>query len=136
MKIASSLPSPLPKLDMRRGDTEERTFRQGQLPVTRPVTDLLEISAEGRQLAEDAILHHEAYRYDSLPDKPNGAPDDYINPADLMKRFEPESHEKFQEAMNNNAAEGLSLLLKFARQIPKHPDWIETYRKERESSEP
>lgn len=43
---------------------------------------------------------------------------------------------KFHEAMKNNAAEGLSLLLRFAKQIPKHPDWIETYRKEQESSEP
>lgn len=132
MKITDSLPYRLPRLDNRSRDTEEKALQTGQLPVTRPATDLLEISPEGRQLAEGAIQHHEAHRIDSLPQKPNGAPDDYINMENLMKRFDPDAYTQFQETMRNNASEGLSLLLKFAKQVPKHPDWMETYRKELE----
>lgn len=130
MKISGNAQH-LPRLDSGRTGSESPTLQEGRLQVTRPVQDLLEISAEGRQLAAGAIEHHEAIRVGSLPQKPNGAPDDYIPIEDLMKRFEPESYVQFQEAMANNAVDGLSLLLKFAKQVPKHPDWIETYWKEK-----
>ena len=49
-----------------------------------------------------------------------------------MKRFEPETYNKFQETIKHNAKEGLSILLKFAMKVPKYPEWISTYRGEME----
>lgn len=93
------------------------------MELNRPIVDLLEISSEARRLADDAVIVHEARKYDSLPQKPNGAPDGYVKVEDLMKRVEPETYHRFQEAMKNNAVEGLSILLKFAKQIPAHSNW-------------
>lgn len=39
--------------------------------------------------------------YTTPPSKPQGAPDDYINTGDLMKRFEPDTYAKMQEAIVN-----------------------------------
>ncbi|MBB6637630.1 hypothetical protein [Cohnella thailandensis] len=131
MKISENQLSHLPRIQIQKGDKEEAAaWKQGQLPVNRVYVDLLEISPEARELAAGDVQHREAYRYDSLPQRPEGAPDDYINMEDLFKRFQPESYEQFQSALKDNAADGLSLLLKFAQQVPKHPEWIETYREE------
>jgi hypothetical protein len=131
MRITSEIQHSLPRIGGSRGGNDGNpTWREGHLPVTRPVHDLLEISHEGRQLSAGAIVHHEAHRFDSLPQRPAGAPDDYIHMEDLMKRFDSEAYDAFQEAMKDHPAAGLSILLKFAKRIPSHPEWIETYRKE------
>ncbi|GFN34190.1 hypothetical protein [Paenibacillus xylaniclasticus] len=122
----------LPRLYLQgqRGSRENSaTWQEGHLPVNRPTVDLLEISPEARQLAADAIIHHEAERLE-LPERPVGTPDDYIPMEQLMKRFDPETYDKFQSAIANDPFEGLSILLNFAKQVPKHPDWIVKYREE------
>jgi len=129
MKVTEFIQYRLPRL--REG---QPTLQQARLEINRPVVDLLEISPEARRLADDAITVHEARKYDSLPKKPSAAPDNYIKMEDLMKRFEPETYSQFQEAMKQSATEGLSILLKFAKQIPEHPNWIKTYREEMEDS--
>lgn len=135
MKITGNNQHLLPKLDRPTdGQDLKASWHDGQLAVNRPVADLLEISHEARQLADEAVKHHEVYRYDSLPAKPHGAPDDYIPIEELMKRFEPETFHQLQEALKQNAAEGLSILLKFAKQIPQNPEWLSTYRSEMEQN--
>lgn len=69
--------------------------------------------------------------YVTLPQKPQGAPDDYISADDMMKRFEPETYTKLQEAVQGGGDWG-SILMGFAKRIPQHPDWTETYLKETE----
>lgn len=67
--------------------------------------------------------------YSTPADKPAGAPEDYVNAGDLMKRFEPDTYTKLQEAITGGGDWG-SLLIGFAKRIPQHTDWTETYLKE------
>ncbi|WP_374016629.1 hypothetical protein ABU162_20565 [Paenibacillus thiaminolyticus] len=90
--------------------------------------DMVEISPTGRKLAEDAILHHPATP-ESMPSKPAGAPDDYINIGDLMKRFDPEGHQQMHEAIVNGG-DWFGVLLKFVHRIPDNKHWMDTYLKE------
>ncbi|MBD3920986.1 hypothetical protein H8B09_19625 [Paenibacillus sp. PR3] len=78
MKVSESNPNLYQQIDNHRASRDgQPQLQQGQLEVNRPVIDLLQISSEARSLAADAVTDHEAYKYDSLPSKPNGAPDDY-----------------------------------------------------------
>ncbi|WP_276353311.1 hypothetical protein [Cohnella caldifontis] len=104
-------------------------LESAQLPVTRENHDLLEISDAGRQLAEGAIEHRPARRVE-IPDKPQGAPNDYVNPAEWMKRVDPERYGKFQEALENGG-DWSRLLVQFVQQAQKHPEWVSTYLAER-----
>lgn len=61
--------------------------------------------------------------------KPVGAPDDYVNITDLMKRFAPESHQQLEEAIINGG-DWFGVLMKFAQQIPQNKDWMNKYREE------
>ena len=61
--------------------------------------------------------------------KPQGAPDDYVNITDLMKRFEPESHGQLQDAIVNGG-DWSGILMKFAHKIPQNKEWLDTYRQE------
>ncbi|MFC4306448.1 hypothetical protein [Cohnella boryungensis] len=69
--------------------------------------------------------------YVQLPNRPQGAPDDYVDMQELMKRFDPQAYDKFQKALPN-AAEALSVLLNFAKSTPRQPEWIKAYHKENE----
>ncbi|MGG4495000.1 hypothetical protein [Brevibacillus reuszeri] len=70
--------------------------------------------------------------YIELPQKPQGAPDDYINPSKLMERFDPEAFKKYQ-ATETNATERASLLIQFVKKQRFHPEWRTTYLKEQDS---
>lgn len=116
MKVAESAPYLHPNLKDRKDGREDRpSLQQGTLALHRPIVDLLEISSEGRKLADNAIIVHEARQYDSLPQKPIGAPDTYVKMKDLMKKLEPETYQQFQEAVNHDPKEALSILLKFVK---------------------
>lgn len=129
MKInnGSLLPPNLYNMSSREGETG----RAMQLEAGKPVGanyDTVEISPAGRKLAEDAIVHHPAAQV-SMPSKPAGAPDDYVNIGDLMKRFDPEGHQKMNEAMMNGG-HWFGIMLKFVHRIPDNKHWISTYLKE------
>jgi len=131
MKVAADSGYPLPKLKHTKdGQPEQAALHEGRLSVSRPAVDLLEISHEARQLADGAVQHREAYRYDTLPERPHGAPDDYIKVEDVMRRVQPEMYSQLQEALSRDAAEGLALLTKFAKLLPQHPEWLQAYRAE------
>jgi hypothetical protein len=68
--------------------------------------------------------------YIELPQKPQGAPDDYVNPSKLMQRFDPESFRKLQAAA---ASERGSILIQFVKKLRDHPDWVTQYQKEQEN---
>ncbi|GAA0133663.1 hypothetical protein YSY43_05030 [Paenibacillus sp. YSY-4.3] len=58
--------------------------------------------------------------------KPIGAPDDYVNISELMKQADPSAYQKFiDEIASGN--HGLDELIKFAKKVPSHPEWIEKY---------
>jgi hypothetical protein len=67
--------------------------------------------------------------YTTPADRPAGAPEDYVNPGDLMKRFEPDTYTKLQEAITGGGDWG-SILIGFAKRVPQHSDWTETFLKE------
>jgi hypothetical protein len=69
--------------------------------------------------------------YTTPPQKPQGAPDDYISSGDLMQRFEPDTYAKLQEAITSGGDWG-SILIGFAKRVPQHPDWAAAYRTETE----
>lgn len=125
----------LPRLHDRKEGTDTPSWTAGRLPVSREPVDLIEISPAARQLAAGAIDVKPAHligadKIDNWRKKPDGAPDDYINFTDLMKRFEPDTYERYRNAITAGVDEGLSILLAFAKKVPLHPDWVKAYREE------
>ncbi|MCY9517487.1 hypothetical protein [Paenibacillus apiarius] len=134
MKINSSatLDPKLYSLNEQGHVNKQPKMETGTIPGLKH--DTIDISPAGRQLAAGAIEHHAAAHYGNAPyntpsQKPQGAPDDYVNIADLMKRFEPESHRQLQEAIVNGG-DWSGILMKFAHKIPENKDWLNTYREE------
>ncbi|WP_429842610.1 hypothetical protein [Brevibacillus sp. FIR094] len=67
--------------------------------------------------------------YVELPQKPHGAPNDYVNPSKLMERYEPEAYKKMHAATTNQT-EKVSMLIQFVKKLQHRPDWISQYRNE------
>jgi hypothetical protein len=67
--------------------------------------------------------------YVELPQKPHGAPNDYVNPSKLMERYDPEAYKKMQAATTNQT-EKVSMLIQFVKKLQHRPDWIAQYRNE------
>lgn len=68
-------------------------------------------------------------RYETPPQRPVGAPDDYVDLSDLMRRFEPETLNKLQEAVASGG-DWSGILLGFAKKAAAHTDWVQQYRDE------
>ncbi|NTU31454.1 hypothetical protein HPY27_14990 [Brevibacillus sp. HB1.1] len=66
--------------------------------------------------------------YVELPQKPHGAPSDYVNPSKLMERYDPEAYKKMHAATNQT--EKVSMLIQFVKKLQHRPDWISQYRNE------
>lgn len=67
--------------------------------------------------------------YITPPQKPIGAPDDYVNTAELMKRFEPKTYERLQDALTNGG-DWASILIRFAKKASMNSEWVSQYRKD------
>lgn len=67
--------------------------------------------------------------YDTPPQRPVGAPDDYIKTTDLMRKFEPDTLDKLQEAIVNKK-DWANILMTFAKKVPTHPEWMREYKAE------
>ena len=131
MKVTESVQHTFPKLVHQQDSRGDKpALHYAKLDIKRPKVDLVEISPEARRLADDAVIRHEVPKLDSLPHEMVGAPDDYIKMEHLMKRFEPETYDRFLESIKQNAVDGLSILLKFAKKVPENPHWIEIYKAE------
>ncbi|ASS67556.1 MULTISPECIES: hypothetical protein [unclassified Paenibacillus] len=66
-------------------------------------------------------------RYETPPQRPVGAPDDYIDLAYMMKKFEPKTLDKLQEAIAGGK-DWNSILQSFARTVSARKDWMQEYR--------
>ncbi len=64
--------------------------------------------------------------YSTPADRPAGAPEDYVSTGDLMKRFEPDTYARLQEAIKSGGDWG-SILHSFGMRVPQHPEWAQTY---------
>ncbi|WP_178021300.1 hypothetical protein [uncultured Paenibacillus sp.] len=114
--------------------TEQPHLVQGEGPLPHPEIhrDLLEISDEARRIAAD--ITHEAVKV-AIPDRPVGAPEDYVAADKLMEFVHPETYGKMTEAFKQGDVQsGLSQLLDFVRNIPAHPEWMESYKKNRQQA--
>lgn len=67
--------------------------------------------------------------YDTPPQRPIGAPDDYIDLNYMMKKFEPETLNKLQEAIVNGK-DWNSILQTFAKKASTNNDWLKEYRED------
>ncbi len=65
--------------------------------------------------------------YETPPQRPIGAPDDYIDLTDMMQKFEPETLDKLQEAIVNGK-DWSSILRSFAKKASTREDWLKEYR--------
>ncbi|WP_018887188.1 hypothetical protein [Paenibacillus massiliensis] len=71
--------------------------------------------------------------YITPAERPSGAPEDYVNPAELMRVVDPKRYEAYKDDIKNGGVElGLSRLLDFVRQVPSHSHWLENYKKQTE----
>lgn len=106
---------------------------EGRLPRPEIHRDLLEISDEARRIAADVT--HEAVKVTIL-DRPAEAPEDYVAADKLMEFVHPETYGMMTDAFTQgDAKSGLGLLLDFVRKIPAHPEWVESYKKNRQQSD-
>ncbi|CAM3884170.1 hypothetical protein COLU111180_12600 [Cohnella lubricantis] len=71
--------------------------------------------------------------YTAIPQKPLGAPDDYVAIDDLMKTVEPDTYERLAEAVrsgsNGEGDDYGSILIDFANRAAQNPKWTEDYLK-------
>ncbi|WP_139990908.1 hypothetical protein [Paenibacillus paridis] len=70
-----------------------------------------------------------AVHYETPPQKPIGAPEDYISLSDMMRKFEPETLDKLQGAILNGK-DWNSILQTFAKKVSTNKDWVKEYREE------
>lgn len=68
-------------------------------------------------------------RYETPPQRPVGAPDDYIDLTDMMRKFEPDTLGKLQEAVVNGG-DWNSILQSFAKKASNRQDWMKEYRED------
>ncbi|XOK59203.1 hypothetical protein ACJ7K1_21870 [Paenibacillus elgii] len=67
--------------------------------------------------------------YKMPPSRPVGAPEDYVDINELMKRFEPATYKKLNEAVTGSGDWG-SILFSFVQKIPQNEQWVTKYREE------
>lgn len=71
-------------------------------------------------------------RYVDLPQRPQGAPADYVRIQDLMKKYDPDAYAKLTDAVINGG-NFASILIQFAKKLHNNPDWVKEYREEQEN---
>ncbi|KQO17268.1 hypothetical protein [Paenibacillus sp. Leaf72] len=69
------------------------------------------------------------FHYETPPQRPIGAPDDYIDLNYMMKKFEPNTLDKLQDAIVNGK-DWNSILQTFAKKASTNTDWLKAYREE------
>jgi len=80
-------------------------------------------------ISKTRTIDHETKqtRYETPPQRPIGAPDDYIKLTDMMQKFEPETLDKLQAAIVN-AKDWGNILRTFAEKVSTRKDWVQEYR--------
>ncbi|RJX36635.1 hypothetical protein D3P09_26620 [Paenibacillus pinisoli] len=73
-----------------------------------------------------------AITYAELPQKPIGAPDDYVNAGEMMKQFDPEGYRKMQAAILSGDNAG-GMLIAFAKKLRQNPEWSKEYLQDRQA---
>lgn len=86
-----------------------------------------QIAAIAKTRTVDPVTGHATYT--TPPQKPKGAPDDYVSISELMKRFEPDTYRTMNDAISSGGDWG-SILIQFAKKVPQNKSWVGTYRKE------
>ncbi|MEK8131558.1 hypothetical protein WMW72_26980 [Paenibacillus filicis] len=69
------------------------------------------------------------FHYETPPQRPIGAPDDYIDLTYMMRKFEPKTLHKLQEAIVSGK-DWNSILQTFAKNVATRKDWVQAYREE------
>jgi len=67
-----------------------------------------------------------------LPQKPQGAPNDYVDTQKLMQMYDPIAYSKLKSAAANGGNVG-GILIEFVKKLRQHPEWVQKYRKEQAS---
>lgn len=68
-------------------------------------------------------------QYDTPLQRPVGAPEDYVDLNYMMRKFQPQTYDKLQDAIVNNKDWG-SILQNFAKQASTNQAWIKEYRED------
>ncbi|NGQ96917.1 hypothetical protein G3578_17280 [Brevibacillus sp. SYP-B805] len=69
--------------------------------------------------------------YIELPQKPQGAPSDYVNIQKVMQRYDPKAYASLQSAVATGGNVG-GILIEFAKKLRQHPEWVREYRQEQD----
>ncbi|WP_017691489.1 hypothetical protein [Paenibacillus sp. PAMC 26794] len=72
-------------------------------------------------------------QYATPPQRPVGAPDDYIDLNYMMQKFEPQTSGKLQDAIANGG-DWNSILQSFAKKVSTNQDWLKAYREDEAKS--
>ena len=68
-------------------------------------------------------------QYNTPPQRPVGAPEDYVDLNYMMRKFQPQTYDKLQDAIVNNK-DWSSILQNFAKQASTNQEWIKEYRED------
>ncbi|KWX75849.1 hypothetical protein [Paenibacillus jilunlii] len=85
------------------------------------------IAAVASTRSTDPVTGDISYKLPSS--RPAGAPEDYINPSELMKQADPETYSRFMNDISLGG-NGLDILLDFVKKVPKHPEWADQFKEQ------
>ncbi|CQR58599.1 hypothetical protein [Paenibacillus riograndensis] len=85
------------------------------------------IAAVASTRSTDPVTGDISYKLPSS--RPVGAPEDYINPSELMKQADPETYSRFKNDIFHGG-NGLDILLDFVKKVPQHPEWAEKFKEQ------
>lgn len=66
-----------------------------------------------------------------LPQKPQGAPNDYVDTQKLMQRYDPKTYSQLQSVAATGGNVG-GILVEFVKKLRQHPEWVQEYRNEQD----
>ncbi|WP_251037992.1 hypothetical protein [Paenibacillus albidus] len=92
---------------------------------------LLEMGISQSKYIATRSIHPETgdISYNLPSSRPAGAPEDYINPSELMKQADPETYSRFMSDISLGG-NGLDILLDFVKKVPKHPEWTDQFKEQ------
>lgn len=89
-------------------------------------TELMNTLQQIANLSQARTIDPETGKFqaEALPSRPVGAPEDYVDLTYMMKKYEPETLAKLEEAITSGK-DWASILLGFAKKVPTQKEWVQ-----------
>lgn len=109
------------ELGLAQGKYIANNYMKGQ-----HATELMNTLQQIADLSQARTINPETGQFQAadLPSRPVGAPEDYVDLTYMMKKYEPETLAKLEEAITSGQ-DWASILLGFAKKVPTQKEWLQ-----------